>query len=538
MRDGPMIDGLMRGGSMKRAIALSLLSAVLLAASFAPAGLWPLAWAAFVPLFYAIECSLRSNLSSDLSARKKFLRIFFTGWAFGFFFFLLTVYWVAHSMYSFGGVPVAVSVGVMLLLVAYLAIYPGLFALGFVLSRCFSPVLRLIFLSSLWVALEFLRGTLFTGFPWVLTAYSQANFPLLIQTADLFGPYGISFVIMAVNVAIFLFIAARKRGLRGTRYSSVCVLVLVAFIIVYALVRYDEYMKDTGPKGIIEASVIQGNIDQSVKWDGSFKGDTVSIYEELTKEAAKDGASLIVWPETAMPFYMRYDVEFGPEVSRIARESGATLIAGSPHYEIESRDIRYYNSAFLLTPSGKVTGRYDKIKLVPFGEYIPLKKVLFFINKLTEGVGDFSSGKSYDPLRTESGDGSYGLLICFESIFPRIAAATARSGATLLVVMTNDGWFGRTSAPFQHFDMARFRAVENRLFLIRSANTGVSGFIDPNGRVLNKTEIFTTGTINGMVRNLKHPPTFFARNLYLMPLVTLIISGLFIFIGIKRRKVS
>ena len=497
-----------------RAYLLAILSGCLFAASFAPIGLWPLGFVALVPFISAL-----SSESSTPSRR----RAFFVGWTFGATFFLLTVYWVVNSIFNFGGVPLALSIGIMLLLAAYLALYPALFALGFYLTRGLGPTVRFLFLPSGWVALEFLRAKLFTGFPWVLAGYSQTNNTTIIQMADIFGVWGVGFLVVAVNGAVALYITSRRERLRTPLTPILLAVIMVAGAASYGLYRGVSVGARIGSWPTVKVAVAQGNINQGLKWNSDYKTETLDIYRRLSLEGASAGAGLVVWPETAVPFFLAHDEPLSKKVLDVAVESSAYLLAGSPHYEFAPGGrTAYYNSAFIVSPSGALTQRYDKIKLVPFGEYVPLKKLLFFIDKLTVGVGDFTPGPGPRPLNI-NGE-SVGVLICFESIFPEIASSFVRNGASMLAVITNDAWFGKTSAAFQHYDMAVMRAVENRVFVVRAANTGVSGMIDPLGRSVKKTGIFTEEvfTVDAGLRSGPH--TFYANYGMLMPAISILFS--------------
>lgn len=512
-------------------------SGLLLTASFAPVGVSLLAWVAFVPLFISLD---RASLDKEGALR----RVVVTGLNFGVIFFLTSVYWVVNSMYNFGGVPIVVSIGVMLLMVLYLSFYPALFAVGFYFTRALSPVLRILFIPSLWVALEWLRGYLFTGFPWVLLGYSQARYPTLIQTADLFGVYGIGFTILSVNTAIYLALRSRwvttdgDSGARSTPIAPIAVsALLVGFTIIYGVVALASVGERVTGWKKINAAVVQGSIDQAVKWAPSHAEKTIDIYRRLSLKAAEgEEVELIVWPETAVPFYLAKDRLLAPKVLGAATETGASILTGSPHYEFEGTKPLYFNSAFLISSSGTITGRYDKIKLVPFGEYVPLNRILFFIKKLTVGIGDFTPGPGPNPI--DFNGSSLGVLICFESVFPDIAGKLLRNGAGLIAVITNDGWFGRTSAPYQHFDKAVLRAVEGRVYVLRSANTGVSGVIDPLGRVSRKSALFAEDVITASVGIREGPLTFYTRYPWLMPSFTGIFSIVILLFVFLRRRAS
>jgi len=220
------------------------------------------------------------------------------------------------------------------------------------------------------------------------------------------------------------------------------------------------------------------------------------------------GPDLIVWPETALPFYFLHDDALTEQMVELVRGCKAHFLVGSPSFQTGGRGTRYYNSSYLIDPSGNVLGKYDKVHLVPYGEYVPLKRFLPFLGKLVEAVGDFEPGKQGQVLSLNGK--KIGVLICFEVIFPELARAMCRNGAQLLVTITNDAWFGTSSAPYQHLSMVVFRAVETHLAVARAANTGISAYIDPVGRVLDATPLFEEAV---RVRHLHimDQETFYAR---------------------------
>ena len=452
---------------------LAACSGVLLVFSFPKAEISCLAWFAFVPLLVAC---------ADKSAVKAAKLAFFTGLiAYG-----GILYWINIVVTVYGKLPLVVSIFLYLLLVAYLASY--FFVLFYLVRRAevrgISVALTFPFL---WVALEFLRSFLLTGFPWESLGYSQYRILPLIQVVDITGVYGISFLIVLANSTLYLlFRWMRARESRAFPYRSCTVfLVLFAAILLYGFGRMHQERVGVP----LKVALIQGNIDQGIKWDPSFMEETISIYERLSRRAAADGVDLVVWPESAAPFFFQ---EPGPPTDRItslAREIHSFLIFGSPAFDDNGPRRRYFNSAFLVSPSGEVLGRSDKIHLVPFGEYVPLAKLLPFVHKLVVGVGDFTPGDTITTLNI--GKGKVGVLVCFEGIFPELARRYVSAGAQLLVNITNDGWYGRSSAPYQHLSMAVFRAVENGVPLVRAANTGISAIIDSKGHISHATPLFT-----------------------------------------------
>jgi apolipoprotein N-acyltransferase len=257
-------------------------------------------------------------------------------------------------------------------------------------------------------------------------------------------------------------------------------------------------------------SIIQGNINQDVKWDMEFRNATIDTYFQLSKQEAKHHPDLIIWPETAAPFYFGYNAELTERVINGVRDMKTYFLIGAPTVEISENQDRYYNSAYLITPDGRDTQRYDKVHLVPFGEYVPFRKLLPFLGKIVAQVGDFNTGEIGATLRW--GQIDTGVLICYEVIFPGLAAKLVQNNAGLLVSITNDAWFGNTGAPYQHFIMAAFRAVETRRSLVRAANTGISGFIDPVGRVLAQTGLFEETALTRKIPVIRAYQTFYTRH--------------------------
>jgi len=476
----------------KRDISLSLLSGVLLILSFPNFDLEFLAWFALIPLFYSIE-------------GKGLFHAFIFGFLTGFVSFLGILYWIIVAVHTYGNVPLILSGLILLLLVMYLSLFIGLFT--FLNRFCqTAPGLRTILLAPfIWVSLEYLRSFLLTGFPWANIGYSQyLNLPF-IQMADITGVYGPSFVIVLVNAALFWALQQWPKKAFPFKEVAVTVLILLGFLIYgYGKIRGMDREMSQSPS--MKIGLVQGNIDQSIKWDESFQKETLKIYERLSLKVSEGKPDLIIWPETATPFFFQEAKEYQPVILDISGKTDAFLLFGSPSYKIEKGKVSHYNSAYLASPARELIGKYDKIHLVPFGEYVPLSNLLFFIGSLGEGIGNFKSGKEI--FNFSLPQGKFGALICFEIIFPDLCRRFVKRGADFLVTITNDAWFGRTSAPYQHLSMASFRAIENRVFIARAANTGISAFIDPKGKIVEQGGIFTEEAINGTIR-LSKERTFY-----------------------------
>ncbi|WP_373499723.1 apolipoprotein N-acyltransferase [Desulfococcus sp.] len=474
---------------------------VLLTAAHPDVDMHWVAWFALAPLMTSLR---------GASARTAFRR----GMVAGMVHYLTLIYWLVYTMRTYGGLPWHLAVPPLILLSAYLSIYVGLFAM--VWARLAKGVFVAVFAApALWTGLEYLRSFLFSGFPWGLLGYSQYGNLHLIQISDIFGVYGVSFLIVLGNAAVF-FAAAhlakspwRGRPVKAAHAAGglLAALIAVGGSLAYGTlcIRSTERMMETAPS--LRAAVVQGNIDQMIKWDPAFQEQTTEKYLALSR-SIDPGPDLVVWPETAVPFYLFDDAALTERVIRGVQETGAHFVIGSPAFSQSKTGIDYFNSAYLVAPDGRPAGRYDKVHLVPFGEYVPLQEWLPFIRKLVVQVGDFKTGEKgktlgmAGPRHGGAGAGTgarLGVLICYEIIFPDLSRAAAANGAGLLVNVTNDAWYGRSSAPYQHFSMAVFRAVENKRALIRSANTGISGFIDPVGRVEGSTPLFVDAAVTRAV---------------------------------------
>jgi apolipoprotein N-acyltransferase len=297
---------------------------------------------------------------------------------------------------------------------------------------------------------------------------------------------------------------------------------------------YGFYRLKTPERGdTLRVALTQGNIPQDIKWDPAFQEATIAVYERLSRQACAGGSDLVVWPESAAPFYLQDDVKYAGRIKSLAAELKTCMVVGSPAFEMDKQRTRYLNSAFLLAPDGEILGRSDKMHLVPFGEYVPLARFLPFVNKLVAGIGDFSPGAALTPL--ETGKGKIGVLICFEGIFPELSRDYVRAGSRLLVNITNDAWFGRSSAPYQHLSMTVFRAVENRVPLVRAANTGITSIIDSRGHIRSMTQIFKEACISGEVR-LGEKVTLYTRVGDLFALICLAGALLITVLSFRKKK--
>lgn len=460
-----------------------MLSALLLVLAYPKFNFEILAWVALIPLFFALE---------NRDAKQRF----FIGYLFGITFFSGVLYWLFR-----------ISIPGALALVVVLSIAPALFSL-FYLSPITYTLSLFIMTPAAWVATEFFRAHLFTGFPWALLGYSQSlNLPV-IQIADITGVYGVSFLVVLVNAGFYA--VARKRS---GRFMTL----FFMFVILVLTWSYGDYRMRRPYLGqSLNVALIQGNIPQHRKWDPAYREYIMDRYAMLTREASRETApQLVIWPETSVPGYLEEETDLKERVSRLARSVKAPLLVGA--LRDENADI--FNSAILVSDRGEIVQRYHKIHLVPFGEFIPFEKILSrmrgFIDK---PIGDFRHGSEFtvftvqslaviaetDTIQRTTSFYTFAPLICFEDIFPALCRIFVKKGAGLLVNMTNDAWFGRTAAPYQHMQHSIFRAVENRVPVVRAANTGVSCIIDYRGNVVSSvtsgdSEIFVEGYTTGTI---------------------------------------
>jgi apolipoprotein N-acyltransferase len=468
------------------------ISGLLLVLCFPTMDLFLIAWIALVPFLLSLY---------DKAPKQAFK----AGIVLGIPYFFGTLYWIYHSINHYGGISFIASVAIVFLLCLYLSLYTGIFAFLFSITIRNTKLPALLIAPVFWVVFEFLRSYIFTGFPWSSIGYSQYKFLTIIQIADVTGIYGISFIVLAFNGALTDVFLIKKRTKDMPLFPlsyTVLGLALLSVLIISAIVYGQIRLKEVRPGQQFKASIIQGNIEQDKKWESSYQSSVMEIYKDLSLKAAASSPSIIVWPETAVPFFFQTERVYTEELVDFQNQLKAYLLFGSVLVKNKTdKQSILSNSAVLLDETGGIAYIYDKIHLVPFGEYVPLQKILFFINKLVVGIGEYARGDRY--IRAETPFGDFATLICYEIIFPGLVRKFYSNGGDFMVTITNDAWFGKTTGPYQHFSMAVFRAVENRKPVIRAANTGISGFIDSNGRILSKTDLFQKVILTGDVKTDK-----------------------------------
>ena len=474
---------------------LSALSGVFLILIFPQFNLEFLAWFALIPLLFAIQ---------NQPLRTVAARGFFAGMIFYFF----SLSWVTNTLINYGNIPVSLSFLILALLAAYLSFYISLFCVLTVKWSRGKPVYFFLLAPLVWTSLEYLRSTHMTfGFSWMGLGYSQFQTLTVIQPAEITGIYGISALIVLVNAALHFFINTwvfnlNKHDAWKPSFRVIGVTTLVVGFWVgwgnWAL-NLTSSQIESSPK--IRVAVAQGNIEQHLKWNKLYQQPTMKIYKELTLQAAEEKPELVVWPEAATPFYYSLDPSGTKYVQDLAKTSGVPLLFGSPYKKTMGEKELAYNRAFLISNQGETIDVYDKMHLVPFGEFVPFRQALFFIEKMVEIIGDFGLGKRATVFTLN--DYQLGVSICYEIIFPDLVRQPVKNGAEYLVNITNDAWFGKSWGPDQHLEMVRMRALELGKYMLRGTNTGITAIINHQGDTIATIPQFEEGVLRGQILQTK-----------------------------------
>ena len=480
-----------------RAEALATASGILLALSFPKFGHGLVAWVALVPLLVA--------LAGARSTSHGFRLGYLTGAVSS----LGIVYWTSLVVVQYGGLSMPMGIAVMALLCLALALFPCLFGWTVAFwARTWGPG-ALLLAPVAWVAMEILRGHTLFNFAWCLLGYSQQAQLPVIQVARFGAVYAVSFVVASSSSAIAYAIVEPRRA-RGRR-ALLAAALLVGVVVADGLRQLRTPIPESGR---LTVGLVQAAIKQEDKWEADEAWENFAHHVTLTREAAARGARLVIWPESSLPWLYDRNPGVAAQLQALTRELGIDLLFGNDDRDdgVADRRRRIWVGAKMLTPDGEVAFRYHKMRLVPFGEYVPIESVLTlggrYSARVVEAVGAFTPGTEY--AIGEVDGRRFGVSICYEAIFPDLLREFTVRGADLLVNITNDAWYGRTSAPHQHFAMAVFRAVENGKYLVRAANTGISAVVDPRGRVLERTALFER---RALVREVPIVPglTFYAR---------------------------
>ncbi len=464
-----------------RDFALAAASALLLALPFHFSFLWVLSFLALIPYFFSLE-----NKSRGRAVAQSY-------WT-GILFFGIAGYWLNY-----------VNVLGFILLMLYLSAYFAAF--GFFASRFFHPqpsvmasgrIRTALYLAAFWVLLEWVRGWMFSGLPWGFLGHSQWKNLAFIQIADLTGAWGVSFLLVLINFLLYQFLRFKKSAIRCVWAVAVVLIVVYG----YGFVRLSQWQPKAS-KPSVRVSLVQGNIPQDQKWNARVRGIIFEKYKRLTLMCANEASDLIVWPETSFPGFFEDEPVMAAHLRSTIRQARIPTLVGAPTLGDMEGGLRFYNSVLLFSQNGEEGQRYSKTHLVPFGEFMPFEPILGFVRHFVE-IGRFSPGpeKTVFILKPRVPQNyltaRFAVMICYEDMFPGLAREFVRKGADFLVNATNDAWFGNTAAPYQHAQSSVFRALENRVPVVRAANTGFSCFISASGEVVgsvreNGKEILVTG---------------------------------------------
>jgi apolipoprotein N-acyltransferase len=467
---------------------LTAASGVALAAAFPKVDLNLFAWVAFVPLFYAIE-------------GQPLRQVFAYAWLQGLVCFVGSLYWVVIALHDFAGVATVLAVMPMLLLAAIMGAYTAVAIWTGELTARRLGVTRLLTMPIAWAALEWIRSYFPIGFPWNLLGYAAYRNIELIQFAEFSGVYGVSALIMFFNVvayAIVFQVYSRREQTVGLGTLTAA----MALALIFGSWRVHQ-LSTALPQGSLKVAMVQGDIPQSLKWDPKFLETSFEIYRAQSEAAAQRGADLIIWPEAAAAFFFQPDdhypnrfaddAAYRQRLLQLAARTGDPILFGAPALGVEGDLIGFYNRAYLVSGEGQVVAWYDKMQLVPFGEYVPLRKLLGgLVNRVVSGFGDMFAGREQTLFAVHGA--KLAVLICYESVFPNLTRTAIKRGADILVNITNDAWYGTSSAPYQLLAMAAMRSVETKAPMVRVANTGISAVIESDGTITARTPLFERGT--------------------------------------------
>jgi apolipoprotein N-acyltransferase len=442
------------------------------------------------PLIVAVVLSVRQPAPAP--------RPFWLGLTTGVVYFVGTLYWIGEVMAAHGDLSPLVAYPLMSGLAVHLGLFVGLFA--YLLGRAVRRFgMAGVWLSPvLWVASEWTRVWLGWQFPWVVLGSSQAAVVPVVQLASVTGVYGLSALLaLTATAAAALALSRKPAHRRGA--AIVAVIVISNFAWGTWRVTHGALLTSGNP---MRVGLLQGNVLQEDKQNPALRDAILDRYVSLSRQAIAGGAQLVLWPEASAPFYFDFDANLAAPVRRLAVQARVPFVIGTDDFErgVSGQPDRYYNAAVLVGTDGRSRSTYRKILLVPFGEYVPFKRLLFFVGPLIEAVSDFTPGQALTVFESEGS--RFSVAICYEAVYAGMAQAFVSNGSQLLTTITNDAWFGRSSAAFQHFDQAALRAVEQGRYMVRAANTGISGAVDPYGRVIARSTLFEASATVADVRLL------------------------------------
>jgi len=512
----------MRNSSIRK-VLLSLLSAVLISTTFLIQQSWILTLFSLVPLLLSIKDSSSVNAFS-------------LGTLTGATAYFITTYWLVDTITVFGGFPIIISVFFHIVISIYSGLIFGIFSYLVIKLRFqVKSLIHTVLLGIIWVAAEYYYPLLF---PFSI-ASPLANYYPIIQASDLVGINFYSFLLILFNFTFFNIInAARSGGMQNFK-EILMVSGLTIIVIIYGFHRISIVDKQIEDASKIKVGIVQGNFDFTEKKMNNYLV-MVNEYKKLST-LLDSKPQLIIWPETAVQVFISTDSNFLKldDSLLIPENTKSYFLTGGLSYEIINKNmplneenINYYNSAFLTDYNGKILGRFHKIKLLLFGEYLPFSDYFPSIKKLSPATGDYIPGNELNLLEIDNYNIKLATLICYEDIIPSFARRFKQKGANLLVNLTNDAWFGKTIAPYQHLLIALPRSVENRSYFIRATNTGVSAIIDPVGRILRQTDLFEQETIESSVGLMNDNKTFYTLYGYRIYQLCLAISVVYLFFNL------
>ncbi len=444
-------------------------------------------------------------LGTEAKTSKEALR---HGWLTGLLGAFAALYWLAIPIKNVGGLPWPLAIPCALFVGAYVGFYGGLFSLAAWYLKSKETLIastlwqRALALACIWYALELLRGIFLTGFPWLSLSSAFAPMPIFIQGASVVGAYALSacFTLMILWLWEGIRRYAHTKSLQKSAFLTGSAVTLLAILLAWGHMSLKNESRADNAFSVI---MVEGNIDQNIKWEPHHQQSTLDLYARLSKKAlegvrAKDNSAvpLLIWPETAMPFYLEIHPQLGPALRDFIIKNRTPLLVGAPAAHVDALGKNSpFNRVYLIDETGTMLDYYDKAHLVPFGEYVPEWLQWNFLEALLQGIGTFTPGTRTSPVRYDSL--AMGILLCYESIFPHLAQERSKSGANVFINLSNDGWFGDSAAPQQHLHLASMRAVEQGRWIVRSTNTGISAIIDAQGRVRMQGEQFKAQSLLG-----------------------------------------
>lgn len=510
---------------------LLILSGLLPGISFPPLPFSFLIFFGLIPYFLVIN------------NRKKLIDINRATYLMGFVFSLTTLYWV-------GGFTEAKDIFLMISGILLVFINPIFFlipsTLFYFAKKIFNEKIAFYLFPFFWLSYEYAYSITDLSFPWLSLSNALPYLNTFIQIADVIGAYGLSLIILFTNVLLFDIIFLRKESYKFS-FKEIILLILILFPIIYGIIIKNNF-KESNKK--IKVALIQPNLDPYDKWAAGNLNDILKIYLDLSNEAVKEKPQLIIWPETALPIYLMSGVysDIVDSIRNFTNTNNVFLLTGMPDYvtfsskEFAPSDAKFnenlnfyyatYNSILLFSPGNYEVQRYGKMKLVPFGERTPFVDQLPFLGNLIKwsvGLSGWNVGKdtinfilNFKNANNNTSKISVNGLVCFESIFPNLVASFSQKNSELIAVVTNDSWYGNTSGPYQHKEISILRAIENRKYVVRAANGGISCIINPLGKTIRQTKMYTRDFIVGDV-SLENQKTFYARNPLIFPIISIII---------------